>query len=35
MRNAKKKLIGYPEGIKPLGRPRHRWGIILESILEK
>jgi hypothetical protein len=26
IRNANKILFGNPEGKKPLGRPRHRWG---------
>jgi len=26
MRNAYKILLGKPEGKRPLGRPRHRWG---------
>ena len=25
-------LVGKPEGRRPLGRPRRRWGIILEWI---
>jgi hypothetical protein len=24
-RNAYRILVGKPEGMKPLGRPRHRW----------
>jgi hypothetical protein len=24
-RNAYKILVGKPEGIRPIGRPRHRW----------
>jgi hypothetical protein len=24
-RGAYRALVGKPEGIKPLGRPRHRW----------
>ena len=28
-------LVGIPEGKGPLGRPRHRWGIILKLILKK
>jgi hypothetical protein len=27
--------VKKPEGKRPLGRPRHRWGIILESIIRK
>jgi hypothetical protein len=34
-RNAYNVLVGKPEGIRPLERPRHRWEIILEWILEK
>ena len=25
-RNAYRVLVGKPEGKRPLGRPRHRWG---------
>jgi len=25
-------LVGNPEGRRPLGKPRRRWGIILERI---
>jgi hypothetical protein len=35
MRNAYKILVGKPEGKRPLGRPRHRWGIILKWSLGK
>jgi hypothetical protein len=28
-------LVGKPEGKRPLGRPRHRWGIILVWIFRK
>jgi hypothetical protein len=28
-------LVGKPEGKKPFGRPRSKWEIILEWILEK
>jgi hypothetical protein len=28
-------LVGKPEGKRPLGRPRRRWRIIIEWILEK
>jgi hypothetical protein len=28
-------LVGKPEGKKPLGRPRHKWGIILRWIFRK
>jgi hypothetical protein len=33
-RNAYTILVGKPEGKRPLGRPRRRWGI-LKWILEK
>jgi hypothetical protein len=33
-KNAHKILVGKPEGKRPLGRPRRRWGIILKCILE-
>jgi hypothetical protein len=28
-------LVGTPEGKRPLGRPRRRWGIILRCIFRK
>jgi hypothetical protein len=28
-------LVGKPEGKRPLGRPRRRWGIILRCIFRK
>ena len=28
-------LLGKPEGKRPLGRPRRRWGIILKWIFRK
>jgi hypothetical protein len=34
-RNAYRSLVGKPEGKRPLGRPRHRWWIILGWILER
>jgi hypothetical protein len=34
-RSAYRILEGKPEGKKPLRRPRRRWGIILEWILER
>jgi hypothetical protein len=34
-RNAYRILVGKPEGKRPLGRPRRRWEIILEWILER
>jgi hypothetical protein len=30
MRNAYSILVGKAEGKRPLGRPRSRWGIVLE-----
>jgi hypothetical protein len=35
MGNAYKILIGTPERRRLLGRPRHRWKITVEWILEK
>jgi hypothetical protein len=32
MRNAYRILFGEPEGKTPLGRPRHKWRIILKWI---
>jgi hypothetical protein len=34
-RNVYRLLMGIPEGKRPLGRPRRRWVIILEWILER
>jgi hypothetical protein len=34
-RSAYRALVGKPEGRRPLGRPRHRWGIILKWIFER
>jgi hypothetical protein len=34
-RNAYNILTGKPEGKRPVGRPRLRWGIMLEWILRK
>jgi hypothetical protein len=34
-RKAYRLLVGKPEGKKPLGRPRHRSGIIVGWILER
>jgi hypothetical protein len=28
-------LVGNPERRRPLGRPRHRWGLILSWIFRK
>jgi len=28
-------LVGKPEGKRPLGRPKRRWGLVLEWILGK
>jgi hypothetical protein len=33
-RGAYRILVGRPEGRRPLGRPRHRWRIILKWILK-
>jgi hypothetical protein len=33
-RNACKIYVGKPEGKRPLGRPRRRWGTKLKLILE-
>jgi hypothetical protein len=35
MRVAKNILIRIPEGKRPLGRPSHRWRIILEFVFVK
>jgi len=34
-RDVYRLLVGKPEGKRPLGRPRHRWGIILKWIFRK
>jgi hypothetical protein len=34
-RGAYRVLVGKPEGRRPLGRPRRRWGIILKWIFER
>jgi hypothetical protein len=34
-RNAYRLFTGKPERKRPLGRPRHRWWIIIGWILEK
>jgi hypothetical protein len=34
-RNVYGVLVGKPDGNRPLGRPWHRWGIILKWILNK
>jgi hypothetical protein len=34
-RDAHRILVGRPEGRRPLGRPRHRRGIILKCIFKK
>jgi hypothetical protein len=34
-RGAYRILVGRPEGRRPLGRPRRRWGIILKWIFKK
>jgi hypothetical protein len=33
MRDAYKILVGMPEGKRPLGRPRHRWEVIIKMDL--
>jgi len=35
MGNAYKILVGRSEEKRPFGRPRHRWGIILNWILKE
>jgi hypothetical protein len=35
IKNAHRISVGKPEGQRPLGRPRRRWGIILECISGK
>jgi hypothetical protein len=34
-RNAYRLLVGKPEEKRPLGKPRHRWWIMLRWILER
>jgi hypothetical protein len=34
-RGAYRVLVGTPEGMRPLGRPRRRWRIILKWIFKK
>ena len=34
-RGVHRVLVGRPEGKRPLGRPRRRWGIILRWIFRK
>jgi hypothetical protein len=34
-RNAYRILVGKSEGRRPLGRPGHRWRMILKCILER
>ena len=34
-RDAYMVLVGKPDGKRPLGRPRRRWGILLEWIVKK
>jgi len=34
-RGVHRLLVGKPEGKRPLGRPRRRWGIILRWIFRK
>jgi hypothetical protein len=35
MRNIYKILVEKPKGKRPLGRPKHKWEIILEWILKE
>jgi hypothetical protein len=35
MRNAYRKVVGKPEGKKPLGRPNVGWWVILKWILRE
>jgi hypothetical protein len=35
MKGMYRVLVGKPEGKRPLGRPRHSWGIILRWIYRK
>jgi len=35
IRNSYDILVGKPEGKRPLGRHRHRWGQTLKNILNK
>jgi hypothetical protein len=35
MRNVYKVLVTKPEGIRPLGRPRHKWVNNIKMILKK
>jgi len=34
-RGVHRVLVGKPEGKRPLGRPRRRWGIILKQTFRK
>ena len=34
-RDVYRVLVGKPEGMRPLGRPRHGWRIILRLIFRK
>jgi hypothetical protein len=34
-RGAYRILVGRPEGRRPLGRPRHRWEVILKWIFKR
>jgi hypothetical protein len=34
-RGAYRALVGKPDGRRPLGRPRLRWGILLKWIFER
>jgi hypothetical protein len=35
MKNAYRTLLGYPEGKKPLGRPRCRWNYNIKTGLKE
>jgi len=34
-RGAHRVLVGKPGGRRPLGRPKHRWGMVLKWIFKK
>jgi hypothetical protein len=34
-RGSYRVLVGRPKGKRPLGRPKHRWGMILKLIFKK
>jgi hypothetical protein len=35
VRSIRRVLVGKPEGKRPLGKPKYRWGIILKLIFNK